>query len=53
MLELHQQKYKDFIPFNPDKKQDNSQKVQRYLDLMEDEDEDTIMNNDRLLLKNI
>jgi len=26
------------------------EKVQRYLDLMEDEDEDTIMNNDRLLL---
>ena len=53
MMELHQRKFSNFIPYDPDKKQDIDKKVQRYLDLMEDEDEDTIMNNDRLLLRNI
>ena len=53
MMELHQRKYKDFIPYDPDQKQDIDQKVQRYLDLMEDEDEETIMNDDRQLLRNM
>ena len=53
MMELHRKRFKEFIPYDPDKKQDMEEKVQRYLDLMEDEDEDTVMNNDRQLLKNI
>ena len=47
MMEMHRRKYQEFIPYDPDKKQNMDEKVQRYLDLMEDEDEEILMNNDK------